>query len=114
MEVEGLFTPPDQSKSMSWSTFWRRPDEKKLFGAARDWAATEDDWAGTDRMESRLNQAAELAASKVCRTRVDWRRASKTTSRFSKRVRACTPPSWLNWLAVKMVMSPAMNRRSAA
>src|SRR3989344_4379149 len=30
MESIGLFTPPAQRMSMSWSTFWRRPDEKKL------------------------------------------------------------------------------------
>ena len=30
MESIGLFTPPAQRMFMSWSTFWRRPDEKKL------------------------------------------------------------------------------------
>ena len=30
MESIGLFTPPDQRMSMSWSTFWRRPEEWKL------------------------------------------------------------------------------------
>jgi len=44
MESIGLFTPPDQRMSMSPSTFWRRPDEKKLEGAAIDWAATAASW----------------------------------------------------------------------
>ena len=30
MESIGLFTPPAYSTFMSWSTFWRSPDEKKL------------------------------------------------------------------------------------
>src|SRR5438034_6382419 len=30
MESIGLFTPPAQRMSMSWSTFWRKPDEKKF------------------------------------------------------------------------------------
>ncbi len=30
MESIGLFTPPAQRMFMSWSTFWRRPEEKKF------------------------------------------------------------------------------------
>src|SRR4029077_17693421 len=30
MESIGLLTPPDQRISMSWSTFWRRPEGWKL------------------------------------------------------------------------------------
>ena len=52
-------------------------------------------------------------ANKDWRTKVDCRSASKTWSRSSNRDRAVMPPSWLNWLAVKMVMSPDMNRRNA-
>src|SRR5664280_1551734 len=34
MESIGLFTPPDQRMSISPSTFWRRPEEKKLDATA--------------------------------------------------------------------------------
>ena len=42
---------------MSPSTFWRRPDEKKLDGAAIDWAATAGELAGAERMMSEVCRA---------------------------------------------------------
>src|ERR1039457_3423085 len=97
--------------SMSWSTFWRRPEEKKLDCGGRLNCDTESELAGGERMI--LCGYWYCAASNDWRTRVDWRNASKTCSRSSNRESAVIPPSWLNWVEVKIVISPDMNRRNA-
>ena len=88
MESIGLLTPPAQRMSMSWSTFWRRPEEKKFEPLLWLGLATE-----VVLFRSVCAYAVMWYASqpRVHCTSVDWRRASKTCLAFSKRASAVKP-----------------------
>ena len=77
MESIGLFTPPAQRMSMSWSTFWRRPEEKKLEPLL--WLSL-----ATVSLLIRLAHESGSCTAIGALDQVDWRSASKTCSRSSK------------------------------
>ena len=98
MESIGLLTPPAQRMSMSWSTFWRRPEEKKLEPLLWLSLATESLWVSGLRMSS----GCLLQRRFGCTGRAMTGAAPRRPARAPRTGRApASPPRVRNWLRVE-------------
>ena len=95
MESIGLFTPPAQRMSMSWSTFWRRPEEKKLEPLLAS-------LGGWHHWVSGLRMRHGVASGIASNGRARLPQGFKDLFALFETGQGVDTAEWLNWLAVKI------------